>query len=583
RSFPPPPGFSLDLFLNARVGPNVRPLKRDVVGDSGNILWVLMGSVGLVLLIACANVANLLLVRAEGRQQELAIRSALGASRGRIAADLMFESVVIGLMGSALGIGLAYGALRILVAIAPEGIPRINEIGINLPVLLFAMVLSLLASVLSGVIPVFKYAGSRLGAGLREGGRTLSESRERHRARNTLVVVQVGLASVLLICSGLMIRTFRALMSVDPGFTAPNQLQTFKLSFPNTEVKDPDALIQMQKAIEDKIAATPGVVSVTMGNSIPMDDQGWTDPVFAQDKQYAAGQVPPLRRFKFVAPGYLSTLGMRLIVGRDFTWTETYQRLPEAMISENFAKEYWGNPENALGKRIRVATNDDWREIVGVVGDVYFDGTGKKAPPTVYWPLIMNNFEGHVAKDPNVVRGMTYAIRTPRAGSQGLMKDVQQAVWSVDANLPLRNVQTLSDLYTKSVARTSFTLTMIAIAGAMALLLGMIGLYGVVAYSVSQRTREIGIRIALGAQRPTVTGMFVRQGLLLTSGGVVVGMAAAAATTQLMSSLLFDVSPVDPSTYALVSAGLVAIAALASYIPSRRAAVVDPIEALRAE
>lgn len=583
RSFAPPPGFSLDLFLNAHVGSNVRPLKRDVVGDSGSILWVLMGSVGLVLLIACANVANLLLVRAEGRQRELAIRSALGASRGRIAADLIFESVIIGLIGSALGVGLAYGALRILVAIAPEGIPRINEIGINLPVLLFALVISMLASLLSGVIPVFKYAGSRLGAGLREGGRTLSESRERHRARNTLVVIQVGLASVLLICSGLMIRTFRALMSVDPGFSAPSQLQTFKVSFPTTEVKDPDALIHMQKAIEDKIAATPGVISVAMGNSVPMDDQGWTDPVFADDHTYAAGQMPPLRRFKFISPGYLSTAEMRLLAGRDFTWDETYQRLPEAMISENFAKEYWGNPNNALGKRIRVSANDEWREIVGVVGDVYWDGTSKEAPATVYWPLIMNNFEGNTAKDTNVVRGMTYVIRTSRAGSQSLMKDVQQAVWSVDANLPLRNVQTLGDLYTKSMARTSFTLTTIAIAGGMALLLGMIGLYGVVAYSVSQRTREIGIRIALGAQRPTVTGMFVRQGLMLTSVGVIVGLAAAAATTRLMSSLLFDVSPVDPSTYALVCAGLVAIAALASYIPSRRAAVVDPIEALRAE
>jgi len=579
-SFPPPPGFSMDLFHQARLGADVHPLKQDVVGDASQFLWILMGSVSLVLLIACANVANLLLVRAEGRQQELAIRSALGASRGRIAGDLLFESVTIGLTGSVVGLGLAYGALRILVAMAPAGLPRVEQIGVDVPVLLFAIVASLLASLLFGLIPVLKYAGSQLGAGLREGGRTLSQSRERHRARNTLVVVQVGLASVLLICSGLMIRTFLALAQVNPGFSDPANAQTLRISIPDTEVKDPQAVVRMQQAIQDKIAAVPGVSAVAFGNAIPMTNNNWHDPVFAQDHQYKQGEMAPLHLFRFAAPGFFQAMGTPLLVGRDYTWDDVYQQRPVAIVSEKMALAYWQSPTAALGKQIRVSTKDDWRQIVGVVADVYADGTSKEAPATVYWPIWMNHFEG---SDVQLARSISYVVRTPRAGEQSLINELQKAVWSVDGNLPVVEIHTLQYIYARSMARTSFTLIMIAIAGGMALLLGMIGLYGVVAYSVSQRTREIGIRIALGAQRDVVTGMFVRQGLILAAIGLAVGLAGATAATHLMTSLLFHVSPVDPMTYVLVCAGLVAMAAFASYIPSRRAAVVDPIEALRAE
>ncbi len=580
RSFPPPAGFSAEIFEKAEIQPNVKPLKQVVVGDTGKILWILMGSIALVLLIACANVANLLLVRAEGRQQELAIRAALGASRGRIAADLLSESVIIGLLGSALGLGLAYGALRILLTMAPAGIPRIHEIGIDLPVLLFTMVVSLLASLLFGAIPVFKYAGRRLGTGLREGGRSLSQTRERHRARNTLVVVQVGLASVLLVCAGLMIRTFRALINVNPGFDAQAAVQTFGLTIPAAEVRDQETVVRMQQAMAERIAAIPGVSAVAMANAVPNDNGQWMDLVYAQDKPYENGEIPPLRRFNFVSPGFFAALKIPMVAGRDFTWEDVYKRLPVAIISENFAREYWGSPLNALGKQIRTSSKDDWREIVGVVGDVYSDGTSQKAPSYAYWPILMSHFG---TDDVEIRRSLQYVICAPQAGSENFMSEVRQAVWSVDGNLPLINARTLGELYTKSMARTSFTLTMIAIAGGMALLLGMIGLYGVVAYSISQRTREIGIRIALGAQRNTVTGMFVRQGLALTAIGVAVGLVAAAATTHLLASVLFQVSPVDPMTYVLVCAMLVGIAALASYIPSRRAAVVDPIEALRSE
>ena len=579
-SFPPPPGFSLELFKKAGINPNLRPLKRDVVGDVGKLLWVLMGSIGMVLLIACANVANLLLVRAEGRQQELAIRTALGASRGRIAGELLFESLIIGLLGSALGLALAYGALRLLIAMAPTGLPRLGEIGIDLPVLLFTLAISLFASLLFGSIPVLKYAGARAATGLREGGRTLSQSRERHRARNTLVIVQVGLAFVLLICSGLMIRTFRALTHVNPGFVAPAEVQTFRISIPEAEVKDAESVVRMQQAIQQKIAAIPGVASAGLENSVPMDGNTWNDPVFAQDRAYAEGEIPPVRRFKFVSPELLQTLGTPLIAGRNLTWADAYNKLPVALVSENLAREYWHDPSNAIGKRIRVSSKDDWREIVGVVGDVHDDGVNEAATSIAYWPIFMNNFESSPVQ---IERGMAFAIRSPRAGSENFMKEVREAVWSVDANLPLANVRTLDYYYSRSIARTSFTLVMLGIAGGMALLLGTVGLYGVIAYSVSQRTREIGIRMALGAQQKELTGMFVRQGLWLAAGGVACGLVVAIAAVRLMSSLLFHVSPGDPITYGAVSIALIATAALASYLPSRRAAAIDPVEALRAE
>ncbi|HXN73434.1 MAG TPA: ABC transporter permease [Candidatus Acidoferrales bacterium] len=582
RSFPAPEGFSAKLFEQAKIAPNLRPLKQDVVGDVGNVLWVLMGSIAGVLLIACANVANLLLVRVEGRRQELSIRAALGAGWRRIAGDLFFESVVLGVMGSLLGLALAYAALRVLVAMAPTGIPRIYEIGIDVPVLLFTLAIALFSSLLFASIPIFKYAGSRLNTGLREGGRALSASREQHRARNVLVVVQVALALVLLISSGLMIRTFRALMHVPPGFVAPDAVQTFRFYVPDTEIPDTqrERVVRMDEEILNKLRAIPGVSSASFSTAIPMDGNTSMDPIFTQDRAYADGDLPPVRRFKFVSPGFFATLGAPLVAGRDITWSDTYQKVPVAIISENFAREYWHDANNALGKRIRPASTDDWREIIGVVADIHDDGVSKDTPSSVYFPVMMDRFEG---QKESLSRGIAFAVRSPRAGSESFLKEARQTVWSVDANIPLSEVHTLGYFYTESMARTSFTLVMLAVAGGMALLLGIVGIYGVIAYTVSQRTREIGIRMALGAQRQTLIGMFVRHGLWLTGIGIACGLVGAFAVMRLMSSLLFNVSPLDPVTYAAVTAGVIVTAYLACYLPSRRAATVDPVDALRAE
>ena len=580
RKFPMPPGFSLKMFEEARLGPNLRLLKKDVVGDIGNVLWVLMGTIGAVLLIACANVANLLLVRAEGRQHELAIRSALGAGKVRIARELLLESVSLGLMGGALGIGLAYVALRMLVAMGPSQLPRLHEITIDPIVLLFTLAISLLAGILFGLIPVFKYAGPRLESALRQGGRTSSDGKERHRARSVLVVVQVSLALVLLISSGLMIRTVRALNLVQPGFTRPDQVLTLHVSIPEGAVAKPDQVVRTYQDMLEKVAAIPGVTSVSLTNSVTMDGNNDNDPIFAADKVYADEKIPTLRRYKFVSPGSFKTMGNPLLAGRDVTWADIYEHRPVVLVSENLARELWQTPTAALGKQVRENPKGLWREVIGVVGNEHDNGVSEKAPTIVYWPMIVKKLWDQELR---IQRNQAFTIRSSRTGTSSFLKEIQQAVWSVNPNLPIADVRTLQDIYDRSLARTSFTLVMLTIAAGMALLLGLVGIYGVISYSVSQRTREIGIRIALGAPHHDVRRMFVRQGLLLTGIGVVCGVAAAVALTRLMTALLFEVSPLDPATYCAVSVVLLFAALLASYIPARRATNTDPSEALRVE
>ena len=580
KAWPVPPGFDASLFENARIGPALHPLKQDVVGDVGGVLWVLMGTIGIVLLIACANVANLLLVRAEARQQELAIRAALGAGWARLARELLLESLTLGVLGGVLGVGVAYAALRLLVWIRPASLPRLDEITIDPAVFAFALMASLASGLLFGMIPVLKHAGPDISKALRGGGRTASHGRERHRTRNTLVVAQVALALMLLVGSGLMIRTFQALRSVEPGFTAPDHIQTVRLMIPEGQVREPERVTRMQQDILDRIGALPGVSGASFSSAAPLEPFNSNDIVFVEGKAYAEGQLPPIRRFKFVAPGFFDSVGTRLVAGRDLTWIDLYDYRPVVVISENLARELWSDPSAALGKRVRESPANPWREVVGVVASVHDDGVDKPPPSTLYLPALLKNIWGNTTQSQ---RAATFTVRTPRAGSEALLNEIRQAVWAANPNLPLARVRTLAEVYDGSMARTSFTLVMLGLAAGMALILGIIGIYGVISYGVAQRKREIGIRMALGSQPVDVTRLLVRDGLILAAVGILAGLGVALALSRVMSSLLFGTSALDATTYAAMSLIMAGSAALASYLPARRAADMDPSEALRAE
>ncbi|MGC1483274.1 MAG: ABC transporter permease [Candidatus Acidiferrum sp.] len=576
------PGTNPHIYETWRITPEIRPLKQEVIGNVSEVLWVVMGTIGLVMLIACANVTNLLLVRVEARQQELAIRAALGAGWGRIVRGLLVESVMLGVMGGALGVGLAYAGVRFLVATGPANLPRLSEISIDVRTLGFTLVLSTLAGLLFGLIPALKYAGPRTSLELRSAGRIISVSRERLRARNVLVVGQMAMALVLLVSAGLMIRTFQALRTIDPGFTDAPHLQVMRISIPGSLVAEAVRVTRMQNAIVDKLEAIPGVKSAGFVSEMPMEgfDSNW-DEIFAQDKTYSSDLIAPLRLFKYVSPGYCRTAGTRIIAGRELTWSEVYGLRPVVMVSENLAREMWGTPSAAIGKRLREFSSMPWYEVIGVLQDVREHGVQEKAPEIVYWAPLVGNPDG--PHPPDATGTVTFVIRSERAGTEGFLNEMRAAVWSVNSSLPPASVRTMEEVYGKSVARTSFTLVMLGIAGAMAMTLGIIGIYGVISFTVSQRKREIGIRLALGAQRGDVVQMVLREGAAMALVGVAIGIVAALGMTRLMTSLLFGVTAHDPLTFGLVSVLLMFVALMACYVPARRAMKVDPMVALRYE
>jgi len=577
------PGSNPHIYESWKITPGIRPLKEEVIGNVSDVLWVVMGTIALVLLIACANVTNLFLVRGESRQQEMAVRAALGAGSVRIVRALLVESVMLGLMGGIVGMGIAFGGVKFLMAIGPANLPRLHEIAVDWRTLSFGLALSVLSGLLFGLIPALKYARLR-GAALSRAvaGRTTSASRERHRARNFLVVGQVAMALVLLVCAGLMIRTFNAMRNVQPGFTDARTLQVMRITVPDMLVPEQERVARLQNALAEKLATIQGVKSVAFGSDMPLEgfEAGW-DEIMGEGKDYPEDKIPPMRLYKYVAPGFFATAGTRLVAGRDVTWSEIYETRPVVLLSEGLAREMWGSAQAAVGKRVHEFAKSPWAEVIGVVEDVRENGVQSAAPETVYWPTFLPAQYGGTGLD--VTRNTTFVVRSDRAGNQGFVEEIRQAVWSVNSNLPVASVQTMQDVYDKSVARTSFTLVMLGIAGAMSIALGVIGIYGVLSYTVSQRRREIGIRLALGAQRENVLGMVLESGARMALAGVAIGVVVALALTRLMSSLLFGVSAHDPLTYSLVALLLFVVALAACWIPARRATRVDPMVALRYE
>jgi predicted permease len=576
-AWPPFPGSTMENFDRARISAVSYPLQEDLVGGVASMLWVLMGAIGAVLLIACANIGNLMLVRADARRQELAVRAALGARPGRIARALLAESFVLGAAGSVLGLALAYAGLEVLVANGPSNLPRLQEISVHPPVLVFTVLVSLASTLFFGSITAVKHAlrsdSSAIGA-----ARGSSASRERNATRNSLVVVQVALAVVLVVSAALMIRTFQALRDVDPGYSDPATIQLARIWIPRAEFQA--EFTRMEREIVDQVAALPGVTTVGFTDDVPIVWGGMGMGI-AVEGQTVTGSGRAAR-IKYVSPDFFAAMGTRLIAGREVTWSDIEAGGRVVVVSEPFARELAAEPAGALGKRVRFdgVNQDAWREVVGVVQGIHESGVYEAPPSMVYWPVRAESLFGLPSVETSSV---TFAIRSERAGTASLAEEIRRTVQSVSASIPVGQVRTMQDLHAASLARTSFTLVLLAIAGGMALLLGIVGIYGVVAYVVAQRTREIGIRSALGAEPTRLTRMFVAQGLALSAVGAVLGLLAAVGLARWMSSLLFGVSSLDPIAYVAALVATIAAAALASYLPARRAAKIDPMNTLRAE
>ncbi len=568
-------GIDSGFLEGAGWSVTVEPMRDLMVADIESALWIVFGTVGFLLLIACANVANLFLVRAESRQKEIAIRAALGAGRGSLARTFLSESVILGALGGALGLGLASLGVRALVAFGPADLPRIQEIAMDGTVLAVAGILSVLAGLSFGALPMTRYLGRAFAQLLRDGGRGTTEGRERHRARNLLVAGQLAMALVLLVGSGLMLRTFAELRSVSLGFESEGVL-TVGVSL-GERIEDEAAARFYQDVIE-RIAALPGVDAVGAANALPLQEGSANGGSFEIESRPREEDVlPSVAMFKSATEGYFETLAIPVVSGRTMNRSDHTDGSSVMWINEAFATTYF--PEgDAIGERLLFGASPDsiWSEIVGIVGDVRAFGIEEDIRPLAYFPMLVG---GQASSS---LSRMGLIVRT--AGDPlSLVEGVRGVVRDLDSRVPITRVRTMDKVVSASMAATSFTMTLLGIAAGVALLLGAVGLFGVISYVVGQRTREIGVRVALGAEAVDVQRMIVRQGIRVTAVGIVLGLAGAVALTRLLQSVLFEVSATDPVTFIAAPVLLVTVSLIAAWLPARRASRVDPVEALRAE
>jgi predicted permease len=567
-------------FTRATFAPKLRSLKDTVVRSLDDTLWILFGTTGILLLAACASVVNLMLLRNESRRHEVAIRAALGATATRIGSAIAGEGVLLALAASALGLALAASVLPFVLRESADVLPGIMAVGIDGRAMLLTFAIAVVVGLGLSVAPAFRLLRASVVRGLHRGAGSISLGPDRHRARHALVVTQVALAMLLLIGSGLMWRTFDALRDVPPGFSDPGTIQTFQLTLPSrgSAAADAASTVTAYRAILEQLRSVNGVRSAALaafGDGLPLDGDGRGAGVEIELRERPPGATP-VRQLELVSPGFFETLGTSLIAGRLFDEGDVTESRPVVVVSENMAVEEWGSPAAALGKRVRVIPPAPWMEVVGVVQNLHHDGMDRPAPGTVAIPL---QLDGALSTPPTA----TFVVRSDRVGVPGFVRELEQAVWSAQPAVSLLQVQTLGDLYRRSLARTSLSLQLLGTLATLALLLGLVGVYGAISYAVAERRREIGIRRALGAPEAALRRRFLKQALVLAGSGAIVGVAAAAALSQGLRSQLYGVSSLDPLTYAVVAAVLMAAAVLASYVPARRAAAVDPMEVLRTD